>query len=170
MEIWLLVNMTKTYAIYAMQSLLFQVRDSGNITDGECVCMMYLFLIQGHLSSNEKTFSQKHNLIFPVTMNHALVLKIYQFALNYQHSYLKCPYYGFLKITFHAVCNSALSKWKHPSNCSIWKCTVYKVIASQKKESTLNHWNESILKRIPSRFMLTSTWNISILPVHLLVF
>ncbi len=38
------------------------------------------------------------------------------------------------------------------------------VIVSQKKESTLNHWNESFLKRVPSRFMLTSTWNISILP------
>ncbi len=45
---------------------------------------------------------------------------------------------------------------------------MYKVIVSQKKESTLNHWNESFLKRIPSRFMLTSTWNISILPAHLL--
>ncbi len=45
---------------------------------------------------------------------------------------------------------------------------MYKVIVSQKKESTLNHWNESFLKRIPSRFMLTSTWNISILPPHLL--
>ncbi len=22
-------------------------------------------------------------------------------------------YYGFLKITFHAVCNTALSEWKH---------------------------------------------------------
>ncbi len=41
----------------------------------------------------------------------------------------------------------------------IRKCTVYKVIVSQKKESTLNHWNESFLKR-----MLKSTWNISILP------
>ncbi len=39
-------------------------------------------------------------------------------------------------------------------------------IVSQKKESTLNHWNESFLKQIPSRFMLTSTWNISILPAH----
>ncbi len=46
---------------------------------------------------------------------------------------------------------------------------MYKVIVSQKKESTLNHWNESFLKRIPSRFMLTA-WNISILPAHLLVF
>ncbi len=25
-----------------------------------------------------------------------------------QHSLLKCPYYEFLKITFHAVCNTAL--------------------------------------------------------------
>ncbi len=45
---------------------------------------------------------------------------------------------------------------------------MYKVIVSQKKESTLNHWNELFLKRIPSRFMLMSTWNISILPAHLL--
>ncbi len=28
---------------------------------------------------------------------------------------------------------------------------MYKVIVSQKKESTLNHWNELLLKRIPSR-------------------
>ncbi len=28
---------------------------------------------------------------------------------------------------------------------------MYKVIVSQKKESTLNPWNESFLKRIPSR-------------------
>ncbi len=41
---------------------------------------------------------------------------------------------------------------------------MYKVIVSQKKESTLNHWNESFLKPIPSCFILTSTWNISILP------
>ncbi len=41
---------------------------------------------------------------------------------------------------------------------------MYKVIVSQKKESTLNHWNESFLKPIPSRFMLTSSWIISILP------
>ncbi len=33
--------------------------------------------------------------------------------LNY---FLKCPYYGFLKITFHAVCNTDLSEWKHPEN------------------------------------------------------
>ncbi len=31
---------------------------------------------------------------------------------------------------------------------------MYKVIVSQKKESTLNHWNESLLKRILSRFIL----------------
>ncbi len=79
-------------------------------------------------------------------------------------SALKCPYYRFLKMTFHAVCNTALSEWKHPAEFEIWKCTVYKVIVSQKKESTLNHWNESFLKWIPSRFMLTSTWSISILP------
>ncbi len=24
---------------------------------------------------------------------------------------LKCPYYGFLRISFHAVCNTALSEW-----------------------------------------------------------
>ncbi len=58
---------------------------------------------------------------------------------------LKCPYYGFLKMTFHAVCNTALSEWKHPAKFYIWKCTVYKVIVSQKKESTLNHWNKSFL-------------------------
>ncbi len=34
--------------------------------------------------------------------------------------------------------------------------------------STLNHWNELFLKRILSRFMLTSKWNISILPAYLL--
>ncbi len=28
---------------------------------------------------------------------------------------LKCPYYGFLKMTCHAVCNTALSEWKHPA-------------------------------------------------------
>ncbi len=83
---------------------------------------------------------------------------------------LKCPCYGFLKMTFHAVCNTALSEWKHPAKFEIWKCTVYKVIVSQKKESTLNHWNESFLKWIPSRFIVTSTWKISILPAHLLVF
>ncbi len=30
-------------------------------------------------------------------------------------SLLKCPYYGFLKITFRSVCNTALSEWKHPA-------------------------------------------------------
>ncbi len=46
---------------------------------------------------------------------------------------------------------------------------MYKVIVSQKKESTLNHLNESFLKRIPNPFMLTSTWNISILPPTFLI-
>ncbi len=69
-------------------------------------------------------------------------------------------------MTFHAVCNTALSEWKHPAKFLIWKCTMYKVIVSQKKELTLNQ--ASFLKRITSRFMLTSTWNISILPAHLL--
>ncbi len=31
---------------------------------------------------------------------------------------------------------------------------MYKVIVSQKKESTLNHWNESFLKQTQSRFMV----------------
>ncbi len=49
------------------------------------------------------------------------------------------------------------------------KCTVYKVIVFQKKESTPSHENESFLKRIFSCFKVTSTWNISILmPAHLL--
>ncbi len=39
-------------------------------------------------------------------------------------------------MTFHAVCNTALSEWKHPAKFYIWKCTVYKVIVSQKKEAT----------------------------------
>ncbi len=41
--------------------------------------------------------------------------------------------------------NTALSEWKHPAKFYIWKSTVYKVIVSQKKESTLNHWNESLI-------------------------
>ncbi len=28
---------------------------------------------------------------------------------------LKCPFYGFLKTTFYAVCNTALSEWKYPA-------------------------------------------------------
>ncbi len=32
---------------------------------------------------------------------------------------LKCPNYEFLKMSFHAVCNTALSEWKHPAKCSI---------------------------------------------------
>ncbi len=81
---------------------------------------------------------------------------------------LKCPYYGLLKIAFHAVCNTALSEWKHPANVLISKCTAYKVNVSQKKQSSLNHWNLSFFfKRIPSRFMLTSTLNISILLTRL---
>ncbi len=56
----------------------------------------------------------------------------------------------------------------NPAKFEIWKCTVFKVIVSQKKESTLNHWNESFLKRILSRFMLMPKWQINILPAHLL--
>ncbi len=41
-------------------------------------------------------------------------------------------------MSFYAVC----------VKFEIWKCTVYKVIVSQKKESTLNHWNESFLKHV----------------------
>lgn len=70
----------KTCVIYTTQSLLFQLRNSGNITDGKWVCMMYLFWVQGHFSSKVKPFSQKYNLIFPVLMNYALVLKIFLFA------------------------------------------------------------------------------------------
>ncbi len=28
---------------------------------------------------------------------------------------IKVPYYVFLKMNFHAVCNTALSEWKHPA-------------------------------------------------------
>lgn len=88
-------NMTiswKTCAIYTIQSLLFQVRNAGNITDGRWVCMIYLFWVQDHFSSNEKPFSQKYNLIFPVLMNHVFILKIClfaPFALDHQHLYFK---------------------------------------------------------------------------------
>ncbi len=43
-----------------------------------------------------------------------------------------------------------------------------KLLSLKRKSRTLNHWNKSFLKWIPSRFMLMSTWNISILPAHLL--
>ncbi len=59
--------------------------------------------------------------------------------------------------------NTAQSEWKHPAKCSIWKCTVYKAIVSQKRDSTLKHWNKSFLKRIPRSFIFTSTWNINII-------
>ncbi len=41
------------------------------------------------------------------------------------------------KMTIHAVCNTALSEWKHPAKFEIWNCTMYTVIVSQKKELTL---------------------------------
>ncbi len=34
---------------------------------------------------------------------------------------------------FRAVCNTALSEWKHPEKFSIWKCSVYKVILSKER-------------------------------------
>ncbi len=43
---------------------------------------------------------------------------IYVYAstfLTMQVEVLKCPYYGFFKMIFHAVCNTALSEWKHPA-------------------------------------------------------
>ncbi len=80
---------------------------------------------------------------------------------------LKYPYYGFLKMIFHAVCNTALSEWKHPEMFEIWKCTVYKVIVSQKM-CRLLIIEISNFKTNPWHFILTSTWNISILPIHLL--
>ncbi len=63
--------------------------------------------------------------------------------------------------------NTAVSEWKHPAKFSIWKSAVYKVIVSQKKESTLNHWNESFFKTNHKPFYFDA-WNINILPVHLL--
>ncbi len=53
---------------------------------------------------------------------------------------LKCLYYVFMKMIFHAVCN-----WIKTS-CEVLnlKVQVYKDIVSQKKEST--HWNESFFK------------------------
>ncbi len=52
---------------------------------------------------------------------------------------LKVPLLWICDTTFHAVCNTARSEWKHPAKFYIWKCTVYKVIVSQMKESTMNH-------------------------------
>ncbi len=58
------------------------------------------------------------------------------------------PFMDFWKWSF-MQCVTALSEWKHPAKIEIWKCSVNKVIVSQMKESTLNHWNESFLKPIP---------------------
>ncbi len=38
------------------------------------------------------------------------ILAILYKKYNFTNIYLKCPYYGFLKMTFHAVCNTALSE------------------------------------------------------------
>ncbi len=37
-------------------------------------------------------------------------------GVDRKHVHFKCPYYGFLKMTFQAVCNTALSEWKHPES------------------------------------------------------
>ncbi len=60
-------------------------------------------------------------------------------------------------------CNTALSEWKHPAKFKSESAPCIKLL-SLKRISRL--WI------IPSRCMLTSTWNISIglLPTHLLVF
>ncbi len=56
---------------------------------------------------------------------------------------LKCPYYAFSNITFHAVCHVAVCE--HKLFAKLWsrKCTIYKVIVYQKKESARNRLNES---------------------------
>ncbi len=56
-------------------------------------------------------------------------------------------------------CNS--SKWMKTS-CKVFNLKVHRVLKCT--VSTLNYWNESFSKRILRRFMLTSTWNISIPP------
>ncbi len=61
----------------------------------------------------------------------------------------------FCKWPYIAVYNTALSERKHPAKFYIWKCTAYKVIVSQKKESTLNHWNE-LFKMNPEPFHVDS--------------
>ncbi len=70
--------------------------------------------------------------------------------------------YGFLKMTFHAVCNTAL-KWMKTSG-KVLNLKVHRVrsycLSNERDDSEL-------LKQIPSRFMLTSTWNISILRADL---
>ncbi len=44
-------------------------------------------------------------------------------------------------------CVTALREWKHPAKIEIWKCI--KLLSLKRKESTLNHWNESFWKPIP---------------------
>ncbi len=61
------------------------------------------------------------------------------------------------------MCNAALSEWKTPAKFKSESAPCIKYVLS--KESI-----ERVLKRIPSHFMLMSTWHISILPAHLLVF
>ncbi len=45
-------------------------------------------------------------------MHHRIFISIIS---NITFFFFKCPYYGFLKMSFHAVCNTALSEWKHPA-------------------------------------------------------
>ncbi len=77
--------------------------------------------------------------------------------------FLKCPYYGFLKITFHAVCNTALSEWKHPAKFKSESAPCIKLL-SIKRKSRLWIIETSRFKTNPSRFMLTSKWNIAYCP------
>ncbi len=57
-------------------------------------------------------------------------------------------------MTFHAVCNTALHEWKHPAKFYIWKCSVYKVIVSQKKRVDSESLKRVVFKMNPKPFQV----------------
>ncbi len=80
---------------------------------------------------------------------------LYRSALIFLEHFLKLPLLWFF-FYYLSCSNTALSEWKHPEKFSIWKCTVYKVIVSQMKELTLNHWNKSFYRSLWIKCLLNA--------------
>ncbi len=72
----------------------------------------YIHAIEHYFSSCEVITYAK--VLHTVCIWFLIETNFYIADLN-NYYYNKCPYYGFLKMTFHAVCNTALSELTHPA-------------------------------------------------------
>ncbi len=99
-------------------------------------------------------FSFREGRLPALDLSHSCSLRSRAALLFWQRNWmcvwklLKCPYYAFPNITFHAVCHVAVCEHKLSAKSWSRQCTINKVIVYQKKESARNRLNESLGIRI----------------------